>query len=707
MSAMPVMIFVLCAMAIAYRYYSAFLASRVAALDGTRETPAYQFNDGQNYHPTNRWVLFGHHFAAISGAGPLIGPVLAAQFGYLPSLLWLVIGVCLAGAVQDFIVLAASIRRGGKSLAQIAFFDIGKVAGTACTIAILFIIIIALAGLGKVVVKALGGESVKYPLGSRMIFAGAPPMRNASGIYIIPAGTRLTYNGGQSELIFNDPFQMKTSAELSADSPLPADAVRLVPGSSWGTFTIACTIPIALLVGLWMYKIRPGHVVEASLIGAALTLAATVVGGLIPGSPLEPYFNLKDTSVIAAMAIYGFIASVLPVWILLCPRDYLSSFLKIGTIALLVGGVLVANPKLEAPAVNSVFLGGGPTVPGHIFPFLFITIMCGAISGFHALVSSGTTPKMIKKETDARAIGYGAMLIEGLVGVCAVIAACALPVKDYYGMNVDLAAVPKWQDKILQVGGGGGPEHISMYETLTQESLRGRTGGAVTLAVGMAKIFDDATRRFVPAAEQAFQKMWKYWYHFAIMFEALFILTTIDTGTRIGRFLLQETMGKVLGGQWGRADFWPGAILSTAIIVFGWVFFIVNNSMDAIWPMFGVANQMLSVIALAIASAFLANSGLARYAWATTLPMAFVFITTSTGAVYQFIGRLDTVRTQLAKPAPDWTLTINNGVTATLLVAMQACAVIVIIAAAMRIWKATNGFHPEPGRGFEPALAGK
>ncbi len=718
MTAMPVMIAVLCVLAIAYRYYSAFLAARVASLDATRETPAHQFNDGQNYHPTNKWVLFGHHFAAISGAGPLIGPVLAAQFGYLPGLLWIVIGVCLGGAVQDFLVLAASLRRGGKSLAQIAFSDIGKIAGTACTIAILFIIVIALAGLGKVVVKALGGEYVPYPAGSQLVFHANPSIRT-DRIITIPAGTELHWGDGRS-MTFTDAFQMKSPKPLSVEGGIatwPTGAVRLVPGSSWGTFTIACTIPIALLVGLWMYKIRPGRVVEASLIGAVLTLGATFIGGFVPGSPLEPFFNLKDTTVILAMAAYGFIASVLPVWVLLCPRDYLSSFLKIGTIILLVGGVVIANPKLEAPAVNGIFLSGGPTVPGRIFPFLFITIMCGAISGFHALVSSGTTPKMIKNERDARTIGYGAMLIEGLVGVVAMIAAATLPPMDYYGMNTDLAAVPKWQERILQVGGGGGVEHvgtlgnaptdnIARYEQLTRESLRGRTGGAVTLAVGMAHIFDGIPRRFGLAAEETLQKMWKYWYHFAIMFEALFILTTIDTGTRIGRFLLQEVMGKTFGESWGRPDWWPGAILSTALIVAAWAYFINANSMAAIWPMFGVANQMLAVIALAVVSAYLANSGKARYLWVTVLPLCVVMTTTSTAAVQMFTGQLDTFRTQLAngRSANFWVM-FNSGLQGSLILAMLACAIIIILAAASRIWTRTNGLRDLDNQGVEPALA--
>jgi carbon starvation protein len=439
---MPLLLAILCLMALAYRYYSAFLAAKVAALDDAHITPASRIHDGQNYHPTNKWVLFGHHFAAISGAGPLIGPVLAAQFGYMPGLLWIVIGVCLAGAVQDFLTLAASIRRGGKSLAQIAYTDIGRVAGIAATAAILFIIVIALAGLGKVVVKALGGETVAYPNDSMLIFPGntvkpwgdttlltraSLPPRDAKGVYIIPAGTKLVWNNAQSVMTFTDSFQLKTPAPFKDDPyeaavAIPAGSVRLVPGSAWGTFTIAATVPIALFVGLYMYKIRKGKVVEASLIGGALTLLATFIGGWVAQHPIGQYFNLTANQVTFAMAMYGFIASVLPVWVLLCPRDYLSSFLKIGTIALLVFGTLFANPKLEAPSFNHIFFASGPTVSGPIFPFLFITIMCGAISGFHALVSSGTTPKMIKKETDARTIGYGAMLIEGLVGVVAMIA---------------------------------------------------------------------------------------------------------------------------------------------------------------------------------------------------------------------------------------------------------------------------------------------
>ncbi len=437
---------------------------------------------------------------------------------------------------------------------------------------------------------------------------------------------RNTYSKAIYRLLHRYDAIVLDDRDYVSDTGLPADAVRLVPGSSWGTFTIACTIPIALFVGLYMYKLRPGKVLEASIIGGVLTIGATVLGGFVPESRFAPWFNLSANGVTWSMAIYGFIAAVLPVWVLLAPRDYLSSFLKIGTIILLVGGTLIANPKFEAPAMNTAFWSAGPTLgPRPIFPFLFITIMCGAISGFHALVSSGTTPKMISRESDARTIGYGAMLIEGLVGVVAMIAAATLPVNDYYAMNTELAAMPKYHDKILAVAGPHGVEDIGVYEDLTQESLRGRTGGAVTLAVGMAHIFDSAAKRISVGAEASLRSLWKYWYHFAIMFEALFILTTIDAGTRIGRFLLQEVMGKV-HPKLGIGGGWIPAMVSTAIIVYAWASFMNSDSFATIWAMFGVANQMLAVIALAIVEPH--GSREYRQAldsiWVTVLPMIFV-----------------------------------------------------------------------------------
>jgi len=712
MTAMPLMVGVLCAMAIAYRYYSAFLAAKVAALDDSRVTPAVRLDDGQNYHPTGKWVLFGHHFAAISGAGPLIGPVLAAQFGYLPGLLWIVIGVCLGGAVQDFLVLAASLRRDGKSLAQIATKDIGPVAGTAATVAILFILIIALAGLGKVVVNALGGDRVAYPADARLLFPWTGTnAHEASGSYPIPPGSTLVWNDGASSSTFTESFTVESKTPLIYESDaagrtsvrLPPGAVRLVPGSSWGTFTIACTIPIALFVGWYMYRFRRGRVVEASIIGGVLVLAATFVGGFLARSSYAHLFNLSGMQVTIAMAIYGFTAAVLPVWVLLVPRDYLSSFLKIGTIAVLVGGVILANPKMQAPPLNRVFLHGGPTVKGDIFPFLFIVIMCGAISGFHALVSSGTTPKMVRRESDARTIGYGAMLMEGLVGVVALIAATTLNTPDYYAMNTALAEAPKYHDRIVQVGGD--IEHLNVFEQRTQEALRGRTGGAVTLAVGMANIFDQAAGRFYARSQATLEALWKYWYHFAIMFEALFILTTIDAGTRIGRFLLQEAAGKVIHRKLGQTDWTPGAIASTAFIVLAWAYFIGANSFTAIWPMFGIANQMLAVIALAVITAYLANEGRGKYLWVTVLPMLFVATTTFTAGSQMLSNQANGLLTQWHNPpaARSTTAILNALAQAGLILAMLGCGAIVIVASALRVWSLGNG--ATPARSFAPVVA--
>ena len=538
MHALPLMIGALATLAIAYRYYSAFLAAKVLSLDGSRVTPAILRDDGKDYHPTNRWILFGHHFAAITGAGPLIGPVLAMQFGFLPGYLWILVGVCLGGAVHDFVILSASIRRDGRSLAEIARAEVSPLSGLIASIAILFIVVIALAGLGLAVVNAL--------------------------------------------------FH-----------------------SAWGTFTIAMSIPIALFMGMYLYRIRPGRVGEATAIGVAGMLAAVVLGEPVANSAFAGWFTFSKTGITLAIAVYGFVASVLPVWLLLCPRDYLSSFMKLGTIAFLIVGVCVVNPELRAPAFSQFVDGGGPIVSGKMFPFMFITIACGAISGFHALIASGTTPKMMKDERDARMIGFGAMLLEGLVGITALIAAACLHPGDYYAINV---ATEKFAAMGLSM------VNLQTFEAEIGEAIAGRPGGAVSLAVGMAQIF---------SALPGMKSLLGYWYHFAIMFEALFILTTIDTGTRVARFLVQEFLGH-LSPQLGRTDWMPGTVLSTGLVVVGWSYFILTGSIDTIWPMFGIANQLLASVALCVGTTVIVNSGKGRYAWVTLLPLSFVSVTTLT-----------------------------------------------------------------------------
>jgi carbon starvation protein len=777
--AMPLLLGALCALAIAYRYYSAFLAAKVAALDDSRTTPAHRFNDGQNYHPTNKWVLFGHHFAAISGAGPLIGPVLAIQYGYLPGLLWLVIGVCLAGAVQDMLVLAASVRRGGKSLAEIARTELGPWATVAVSAAILFIVIIALAGLGFVVVKALGGEEVKLPDGMQITLPENGQLRMESEgearLLYFPKGCLIAYGPGQSPKARPESFVVRLpknattvtletldsrktwagtrtvsfasgeavhcgretfknggpSAALGAAVGVsPANlagtpgCIQVVPGSSWGTFTIACTIPIALFVGLWMYKIRKGRVVEASLIGAVGVLGATLIGHWIPGSPLERFFSLSKEGTVFALCAYGFVASVLPVWMLLCPRDYLSSFLKIGTIALLVVGTAVANPSLPCPLVNQTFEHGGPTFQGSIFPFVFICIMCGSISGFHALVSSGTTPKMIDRESHVRPIGYGAMLMEGLVGIVALIAAASMPPSLYYDINVDLDKAPEYQADLDQMYKELGIDReeeaktmpevgaVGPHNQLTQvkrgnladiesmvggESLRGRTGGAVTLAVGMARIF---TLALSPIGLDV-TKVMPFWYHFAIMFEALFILTTIDTGTRIARFLLQEAASKVIP-QFEKTDWLPGAALATLVVTAGWGVLVYTGSIDTIWPMFGIANQLLAVVALALVTTLLVNTGRGRYAPITVLPMLFVTATTMSAA-----AEMCTKRFPVMMGSPQPAVVVKGTLSLVMTIFVVCCVAVLLLLAVSRwlaVWRGVVPVREEPSEAQLAAL---
>ncbi|HET9482112.1 MAG TPA: carbon starvation protein A [Candidatus Polarisedimenticolia bacterium] len=577
---MPLMLGALGILAIAYRYYSAFLATKVAVLDGSRETPAHRYNDGHNFFPTNKWVLFGHHFAAITGAGPLIGPVLAAQFGFMPGLLWIIIGVVLAGAVHDFIILFASTRRGGRSLAEIARTEIGPVSGAVSAIAILFIIIIALAGLGLAVVNALRE-------------------------------------------------------------------------SSWGTFTIGCSIPLALYMGFHMYVFRKGRIVEATVIGVTGLLLAVVAGGWIPGSPLDTWLTLDRTGITLCIAAYGFIASVLPVWLLLCPRDYLSSYMKLGTIGFLVIGVLVVNPEIKMPPLTEFIGGGGPIIPGTLYPFVFITVACGAISGFHALVSSGTTPKMISNELDIRPIGYGAMLLEGLVGVTSMIAAACLFPGDYFAVNVP----PEIYAEL-----GMQPVNLAELSAQVGEDVAGRTGGAVSLALGMAQIFSGLP---------GMRGLMSYWYHFAIMFEALFILTTIDTGTRVARFLVQESLGKIYRPM-ERTDWMPGTIFASLLVVSGWTYFILTGSINTIWPMFGISNQLLAAVALCVGTTVIINAGRARYAFVTFVPLLFVATTTLTAG---WLSVRDNFLPMARRPGLAFQGYLNASVT----LIMMACLGIILV----------------------------
>jgi carbon starvation protein len=594
MRALYVILPILCILAIAYRYYSAFIAARIMTLDDSRVTPAHERNDGHNYHPTHRLVLFGHHFAAITGAGPLIGPVLAAQFGFAPGLIWLVAGVCLAGAVHDFMILWASTRRGGRSLAEIARAEIGPVAGVMAAVAILFIIVIALAGLGLAVVNAL-------------------------------------------------------------------------QESAWGTFTIGVSIPLALFMGLYMYRVRKGRIAEATVIGVIGLLLAVVLGKPVAASSIGHWFELSREQLIVAMGAYGFVASVLPVWMLLCPRDYLSSFMKIGTIAFLVVAVVIVNPVLQMPAFTEFTAGGGPIIPGPLFPFAFITIACGAISGFHALISSGTTPKMIDKESDIRPIGYGAMLIEGLVGIVAIIAASAMFPGDYFAINTSPATFAALGIPTVNL-----PE----LEAAVGETVGGRPGGAVSLAVGIAQIFSGLP---------GMTGLMDYWYHFAIMFEALFILTTIDTGTRVARFLVQEFLGQFYAPM-ARQEWMPGAVFSTLLVVFGWGYFIWTGNISTIWPMFGIANQLLAALALAVATTIIINIGKARYVWVTLLPLAFVSITTLTAGVLS-------VRDNFWPMAigPDVTRHFQGWVNTVLTVVMMVCVIVILANAAWKWLQVLSG----------------
>jgi len=602
MNTLSVLIVVLCIFALAYRYYSAFLAAKVLVLHDARTTPAHTCKDGQNYSPTPKWVLFGHHFAAIAGAGPLVGPTLAAQFGFAPGLIWLVLGAVIAGAVQDFTVLVASVRHKGKSLAEIARTEISPFAGLVAMVAILFILLVTLAGLGIVVVNAL------------------------------------------------------------ASSP-------------WGVFTIGMTVPIAIAMGLYMFK-GPGGVIRVGVpsVGGVILLMAALVGGhFVASSSWAGALTFTPHQITLLLAAYGFIASTLPVWLLLTPRDYLSTYLKLGTIAALILGIFIVHPAIQTPMTTAFIHGGGPIIKGNLFPFLFVTVACGAISGFHSLVSSGTTSKMLDKETDARFIGYGAMLAESLVGVMALIAACSMAPGDYFAINTTPAVFAKL---------GLHTVNLDLISREVGEKLAGRTGGAVSLAVGMAQIF-----RGIPGMD----KLIGYWYHYAIMFEALFILTTVDAGTRVARYVLHELLGKVYKPLGNQKSILAGVPIA-AVVVLSWGYLIYTGNISTIWPLFGAGNQLLATIALAVSTVFLVNMGKAKYAWLTAIPALLIGVTTITAGVLS----IRDIFWPLTKVAGKEL----QGYTDSILMAIFIVGVLLVAAdAARRIWKTLHG-EPVPSEAF-------
>jgi carbon starvation protein len=617
--------------AIAYRFYARWIARRVLEVDPNRATPAERLDNGIDYQPTDRRVLFGHHFAAIAGAGPLVGPVLAAQMGYLPGTIWIIVGVIFAGAVQDMVTLFFSMRRDGKSLGQMAREEIGPVGGAAALIAVFAIMIILLAVLALVVVNAL------------------------------------------------------------AQSP-------------WGTFSLAMTIPIAFFMGFYLRVLRPGRVLEVTAIGVTLLLIAIVLGGVVNDSGLADTFTLSPETLALCLIGYGFIASVLPVWMLLAPRDYLSTFMKIGVIALLAIGIIVTLPVMKNEAVTPFASNGqGPVFAGALFPFVFITIACGALSGFHSLIASGTTPKMIEKESQVRFIGYGAMLMESFVAVMAMIAACILEPGLYYAMNAPAGVLGDTVQSASQAVNGLGfqitpGELQAAAASVEEETVVARTGGGPTLALGMAQIFSGATGNSLKA----------FWYHFAIMFEALFILTTVDAGTRVGRFMLQDTIGNVVK-PFGRVSWKPGLWITSGIVVAAWGWFLyggVTNPLGGInqlFPLFGIANQLLAAVALTVGTTLLIKAGKLRWAWVTAVPLAWdatVTLTASYQKVFSddpklgFFAQRNKFQDALdagdvvapAKSLDDMHSIVTNSTVDGVLAALFAVLIVVVILDASRVW---------------------
>jgi carbon starvation protein len=549
MNAIYLVIASACFLIISYRLYGAFLKAKVLSIDESRLTPAHRLNDKHEYLPTNRWIVLGHHFAAIAGAGPLIGPVLAAQFGYLPGTLWILIGAVFAGAVHDVVILFASIRHDGKSLAEIAKRELGVFSGFITSIAILLILIVAMAGLSIAVVNAL-------------------------------------YN------------------------------------SPWGTFSVGFTIPIAIFIGIYLRFIRPGKIGEATLIGVILMLIGIIVGPVIQQSFLAPILSFNRNQLTIILAVYGFMAAVLPMWLLLVPRGYLSTYMKVGTIMLIALGVILVRPNIQMPAITEFVHGNGPIIVGKVWPFMFITIACGALSGFHSLISSGTTPKMLNSEKDIIPVGFGGMLIESFVSIMALIAATHLFPGDYYAINASPEAYAKLDATLRQT------KELDQLSLMVGENVAHRPGGAVSLAVGMTSIF--ARLPFMRAISS-------YWYHFAIVFEALFILTTIDSGTRVGRYLLQEMGGKIYKPL-NNINWWPGVLLTAALMSFAWGYLVYGGSISTIWPLFGIANQLLGTMALAIGTTFLIHHGKLKYIWTTVIPMVFLAVTTIAAGIQSILN---------------------------------------------------------------------
>ncbi len=584
-NAMWLVVAALCTYALGYRFYSTFVAAKVLALDAMRATPAERLENGRDFVRTNKWVVFGHHFAAIAGPGPLVGPVLAAQFGYLPGTLWILVGAVFGGCVQDFVILLFSVRRDGKSLGQMARDEVGKTGGTVAFIAVISILVILLAVVALIIVNAL------------------------------------------------------------KDSP-------------WGAFTIAMTIPIALLMGVYLRWLRPGRVREASVLGFLLVVAAIFGGQWISHSTYAGAFTFTGATLAVLIMAYGFAASALPVWLLLAPRDYLSTFVKLGTIAILALGIIFVRPTLQMPSLTRFIDGSGPVFAGNLFPFAFITIACGAISGFHSLISSGTTPKMIAREPQTRMVGYGAMLAESFVGIMAMIAACTLQPGTYFAVNSGAGMVGGSPTAaVATITNWGFPVTADQMTTLAgnvgEKTLFFRTGGAPAFALGMAKIFSDSLGGTAVMA---------IWYHFAIMFEALFILTVLDAGTRVGRFMLQDALGHIWKPL-GRTSWYPSIVLTSALIVAAWGYFLWQGIRDplgginTLWPLFGICNQLLAAVALCVATTIIVKMGRARYIWVTLAPLCWLVAVTFSASWHKvfnpnpLIGLLAHARVLAAGPS--------------------------------------------------------